>query len=178
METEQEDGRARERRNGFDAAHNMVPTWEHNMARVNQTGGITANYGGRLIPCLRTSQELLRWKENRMRTSEEGEKKKTIYTPLLLLTLDIWSRNSCVIQLRALIFPLFQHFLSSLRGQVYELSIIKFMCLELCSGLNFPALTFFAFLALRSRACLFAGWAMSKQTREMSKEKERRWNLL
>lgn len=140
----------------------MVPTWEHNMARVNQTGGITANYSGRLIPCLRTSQELLRWKENRMRTSEEGEKKKTIYTPLLLLTLDIWSRNSCVIQLRALIFPLFQHFLSSLRGQVYELSIIKFMCLELCSGLNFPALTFFL-LFLPSGlepVCLQAGqWA-------------------
>lgn len=79
METEQEDGRARERRNGFDAAHNMVPTWEHNMARVNQTGGITANYGGRLIPCLRTSQELLRWKENRMRTSEEGRKKNNLH---------------------------------------------------------------------------------------------------
>lgn len=80
METEREDERARERRNGFNAAHDMVPTWEHNMARVNQTGGITANYSGRLIPCLRTSQELLRWKENRMRTSEEGRKKKQ-FTP-------------------------------------------------------------------------------------------------
>lgn len=37
-----------------------------------QTGGINTNYGGRLIPRLWTSKELLRWKKNWMRTSEEG----------------------------------------------------------------------------------------------------------
>lgn len=34
------------------------------------------------------------------------------------------------------------------------------------------------FFALRSRACLFAGWAESKQTKEMSKGTEQGWNLL
>lgn len=55
----------------------MVPTGERNMPRVNQTGGITTNYGGRLIPHLWTSEELLRWKKNRMRTSEGGKKQFT-----------------------------------------------------------------------------------------------------
>lgn len=78
METEREDEGAQEmEKNGFSAAHNMVPTGGHNMPRVNQTGGITTNYSGRLIPHLWTSEELLRWKKNRMRTSEGGKKQFT-----------------------------------------------------------------------------------------------------
>lgn len=52
----------------------------------------------------------------------------------------------------------------------------QFRCLELCSGLNLETFTFF--FALRSRACLFAGWAESKQTKEMSKGTEQGWDLL
>lgn len=61
-------------KNRFSPAHNTAPTGEHNMVRVNQTGGITTNYDGRLIPRLRTGKELLRWKRNRMRTTERGKK--------------------------------------------------------------------------------------------------------
>lgn len=44
--------------------------------------------------------------------------------------------------------------------------------------IKFRAINVFVIFALRSSACLSAGWAISKQLRDMSKEKKQRWNLL
>lgn len=110
---EREDDSTQEiEKNGFSAAYNMVPTGEHNTARANQTGDITTNYGGRLIPRLWTSKELLRWKKNRTRASENlhpafiaglghlaqkqlGDSAETSHSPVIISTpsLDISCRS-------------------------------------------------------------------------------------
>lgn len=152
----------------------MVPSGEHNMARVNQTGGITTNYGGRLIPRLWTSKELLRWKKNQMKTSEGG---KNNLHPAFIAGLGHLVQkqlgDSAESSRSPFISPLPLDFVWGSSWIIHH----QFRCFELCSGLNFETLTFL-FFALRSRACLFASLAMSKQTREMSKEKEQRWNPL